>query len=595
MKKKFFTYFMIVIITGLTLTGFFSLELAQYFYKYQVEETLKNDIKLIEYQISKDIPENHNIDWDKTAKNYAEVLNKASNEPTPNKLTNTRITIINFQGIVLGESEANFKDMGNHSNRKEISEAMKGETGKAIRFSETLGVDFLYMAVPIQSSKTILRIAVPLTKIDSINNAILYYTLIGIFTGFMITILLALRFSSSLTKPVSELILASKEIAAGNYAKRVNIGTKDELGQLAATFNHMAAKLDETLIEMMDKNIKVETIINSMISGIVAIDTKYRILLINTVACEFFGIKYGPGIIGINILELIRNHQINTYLRNTLEHNDSFINEITLSPPHDKVLSVYTTPIKSQDNLAANAGAILSIHDITNVKKLEQIRTDFVSNVTHELKTPLTSIRGFIETLRGGAINDKDVAEKFLEIIDIEAERLSMLINDILQLSEIENKQQDAHIDSYQLKSIIDETLSIFWDVAAKKHINITHEVDENIAVLVNKDRLKQMLINLIDNGIKYNTENGGVHIKAFKSEGTVTIIVKDTGIGIHEEHISRIFERFYRVDKGRSRNMGGTGLGLSIVKHVVNLYSGDIKVNSEPGKGSEFVIQLPL
>ena len=226
---------------------------------------------------------------------------------------------------------------------------------------------------------------------------------------------------------------------------------------------------------------------------------------------------------------------------------------------------------------------------------MEQIRTEFVSNVTHELKTPLTSIRGFIETLRNGAINDPDVAEKFLEIIDIEAERLYMLINDILHLSEIETKQKDNNIETYEFEPIVEEVLSILQGAADKKNVALISEVKNDIKITANRDRIKQMLINLIENGIKYNNEGGNVMISANKAEGKVIFSVKDSGIGIAKEHLPRIFERFYRVDKGRSRNMGGTGLGLSIVKHIVNLYSGDIKVNSEPGEGTEFIIKLPM
>jgi two-component system phosphate regulon sensor histidine kinase PhoR len=228
------------------------------------------------------------------------------------------------------------------------------------------------------------------------------------------------------------------------------------------------------------------------------------------------------------------------------------------------------------------------------MKKLEQIRTEFVSNVTHELKTPLTSIRGFVETLRSGAVKDADVTAQFLEIIDIEVERLTMLINDILQLSEIENNHSDTNIGTHNLTDIITEVISILQSSADKKSIKLTVEAAPKIAIQANRDRIKQMLINLIDNAIHYNVENGSVRIKAVKAEGRLVISVADSGIGIAQQHLSRIFERFYRVDKGRSRNMGGTGLGLSIVKHIVNLYDGDIQVESEPGMGTRFIVQLP-
>jgi two-component system phosphate regulon sensor histidine kinase PhoR len=227
---------------------------------------------------------------------------------------------------------------------------------------------------------------------------------------------------------------------------------------------------------------------------------------------------------------------------------------------------------------------------------LEQIRSEFVSNVTHELKTPLTSIKGFIDTLKSGAIHDEEVAERFLDIIDIEAERLTVLIEDILELSEIETMKQDVRIDDYNLEDIIKEVIDIVSQNAEKKNVQVYYDMEPSISqVHVNRDRLKQMLINLVDNGIKYNNPGGEVQIVCKRFNKNIEFHVCDNGIGIANEHIPRLFERFYRVDKGRSRNQGGTGLGLSIVKHIVNLYNGDIQVKSEVGKGTEFIIRLPI
>lgn len=594
MKKKIFLHYIILIIIGVSITGFFTSQLAQRFYKYEVEERLINTATLIQYQVSEDISKGNPIDYDRAAKDYAAILNRSVQTNTSNKKLNARVTFINFDGNVVGESQANYQEMENHLDRKEVKEAIQGRIGKDTRFSNTLKVEFLYVAIPLNASRVILRVSVPLVRIKRINEIIWYYTIAGIFAGLLLTALLALKFSDSITHPVNELISISREISLGNYSKRVNIRPTDELGQLADTFNGMAFQLEKTVADLKDKNLKVDSIMDSMTNGIVAVDTRFRIILINAIACEIFGIKNDSDIIGTNILESIRNNQINSFLRESIEKNISSVNEITIGPPEGKVLRVYTNPIKSKDSDGPNSGGIISIHDITNVKKLEQIRTEFVSNVTHELKTPLTSIRGFIETLRGGAINDKEVADKFLEIIDIEAERLYMLINDILQLSEIESKQKDTNVGTYNLKSIIEEVVSILEGVAQKKGVELSFEADKNIKIVANKDRIKQMLINLIDNAIKYNVKSGSVNIRAFKAEGKIVITVKDTGIGIPAEHIPRIFERFYRVDKGRSRSMGGTGLGLSIVKHIVNLYNGDIKVNSEPGVGTEFIVQLP-
>jgi two-component system phosphate regulon sensor histidine kinase PhoR len=595
MKQKIFLYYLVLTIIGVFITGLLTSEISQKYYKNELEEKLKNTAHLIQFQLSENKKLGLPIDYNKSARQYADVLYSGDRSTsTKDKTDYFRVTFIDKNGKVVGESEKDYLIMDNHINRKEVQEALNGNIGKDVRFSKDMEMDLLYIAVPMPSEGIITRVSVPLVQLERIDEIILIYTGIGILAGILLTTILAFRFSNMITKPVNELIDVTKEISEGNFSRRANIKCDDEIEDLAKTFNIMAEKLESTLAEMNDKNIKVDSIINSMTNGVVAVDNQFRIILINTVSCEMFGIKKGPGIIGMNIIELVRNNQINSLLKESIDKNMPLLTEIVMGPPDDKILRVYTSPIKSNNPKQLNAGGIATIHDVTNLKKLEQIRTEFVSNVTHELKTPLTSIRGFIETLKNGAIEDKNVAVKFLDIIDIESERLSSLINDILQLSEIETKISDSDISSHNINDTLKEIYNMLEGVAGKKGIKLDFEIEGNIFVNANKNRIKQMLINLIDNAIKYNTENGKVNVKVFKAEGKVTFVVRDSGIGIDEEHIPRIFERFYRVDKGRSRNMGGTGLGLSIVKHIVNLYNGNIKLISTPGSGTEFTIQLP-
>lgn len=564
LKKKIFFYFVILAIVGVSVTGFFISQLAQKYYKYEEQDKLASIAKIIQYQLISESTQNGLPDLNSFASKYADILNEDVFDKNKPADMDIRITFIDLSGKVVGESDANFEQMENHLDRNEIRQALKGELGVDIHYSKTLNTHFLYTAVLIEPLKVVVRVSTPMVQLRNIDKIIWKYALVGIIAGLLLTSVLALKFSGYVTNPID---------------KRLNA---------------MNTELEKTVSDLMDKNVKVDAIINSMVNGVVAVDNKFKVMLINSKACEIFNIKNNPGILGINIIELVRNRQINTYLTDTLQNNTPHSGEVLLGAPNDRILKVHTAPIKSKDNISLNSGGILIIDDITNIKKLEQIRTEFVSNVTHELKTPLTSIRGFIETLKSGAIEDKAVAKKFLDIIDIEAERLYMLINDILQLSEIETRQRDSNLAPHNLKGIVEEVVSILQGVADKKNISLLWDVEENIKIIANRDRIKQMLINLIDNGIKYNTEGGKVSIKAFKSEKNIVISIKDTGIGIAQEHISRIFERFYRVDKGRSRNMGGTGLGLSIVKHISNLYNGDIKVNSEPGKGTEFIIRIP-
>ncbi len=596
-RKKIFAYYVILIFIGIIITGFFFSQFAQRLYKHEVEERLKICAVLIRQQISGNISEGIEPDYDNYANTYAKLIgqNPVSSIITETSQFNIRITFINFDGNVLGESETDYRNMENHGNRKEVIEAVEGRTGRDIRYSRTLAMNFLYVAIPLMSERLVVRVSVPLTQLGTINRAILYYTLIGILAGLFITTLLALRFSSSVISPIKQLTYAAKDISQGNYSKRVTVTGKNELGELADTFNSMANELEKTVFELTDKNIKVNSIMNSITNGVIAVDSSDNVILINSIACKIFGIGKNTDMVGSNILEVIRNNHIIRFMHETINTNTSMDGEIYLGPPEDIYLKVYANPIKLDGGHGRNTGAILTIHDITKIKKLELIRTEFVSNVTHELKTPLTSIRGFIETLKDGAIQDKKVAEKFLQIIDIEAERLYMLISDILQLSEIESKNSDDNIKTHVFEDIMVQILPILTEAARKKNIKIEYDIQDNLKITANGDRIKQMLINLIDNAIKYNIENGKVVISAYRSEGRLTIIVKDSGIGISKEHLPRIFERFYRVDKGRSKSMGGTGLGLSIVKHIVNLYNGDINVKSTPYEGTEFVVKLPL
>jgi two-component system phosphate regulon sensor histidine kinase PhoR len=584
----------------MSVTAFFVSEFSQHLYKLEVEQRLRNSAGLINFQITQRINSGDEIDFNKEAIEYAGLINSTASTSESMEQYKNRVTFIRNDGVVLGESELDYQTMENHKYRKEFKEAIEGKTGIDIRSSKTLGLDFLYVALKIDAAGAVVRLSVPLYQLQKINSVIWSYSLLGMLAGLILAMLLALKFTSSITKPLNQLISVSNDISNGNYKRQVYIKSKDELGQLAITFNSMAGKLESTIADLTDKNIKFDSIMNSMTNGFIAVDKSFRIILINHIACELFRIRNDQTIInedeliGKNFIEVIRNNQILSLLKQVINEGKPMTSEVSVKKPDERVFRIYFSPIRSVSGESQSSGGVLSIIDITNIKKLEQIRTEFVSNVTHELKTPLTSIRGFVETLKGGAIEDPEVAGKFLDIIDIEAERLTMLINDILQLSEIESRQKDVNISRHRLSDVIEETVSILQGVAERKSVSIITDMDPDIQITANRDRIKQMLINLVDNAVKYNNEGGTVSIKTEKAGNRIIVRVSDTGIGIPVEHLDRIFERFYRVDKGRSRNMGGTGLGLSIVKHIVNLYNGEISVESKPGAGTEFKIQLP-
>ncbi len=587
MKKKILKYYLILIVVLMSIVVVFTSEVAQKFYKSEVENKLKSIAYSVE--LYTDVaPQKSNDYLNVIANKYA----KMYNEKFKSKGEKIRITFIDLKGVVKGDSQADYLKMENHNDRIEIKEAIKGNTGIDIRQSETLGVKMLYIAVPFKELDVVARVAVPLSELSNINNMIWFYSILTMLFGLLITTFVSLKITELIVRPIKNFNEASKEISAGNYSKRITIRTKDELGELADSYNEMAAKLDIMIFDLNYKKIELESIVSSIKNSIVAVDSLGKIILINPAACELFKISKEKAVYGDDISEHIRNNQLNVLLDETIKNNESYEKEIVFD---GKLLIVNTCPFKQKETDLDNSGAVILVQDITKIRKLEELKTEFVSNVTHELKTPITSIRGFIETLKNGSMDNPEVSAKFLDIIDIEAERLHSLIEDILQLSEIENKTEDSDLERVGLKTAIDDVFAIVQKNADEKDVNLTNNVDMSISVNMNKNRMKQMFINLVDNGIKYNQKGGSVTIDAYNEEGKTIIKVRDTGIGIPKENLGRIFERFYRVDKGRSRDMGGTGLGLSIVKHIAGLYSGDITVISEIGKGTEFTIKIPF
>ena len=334
----------------------------------------------------------------------------------------------------------------------------------------------------------------------------------------------------------------------------------------------------------------LELIVNSISNGIIAVDKNLKTILVNPFACTIFDIPSDRNILGTNIQEILNDEGICNLLEKSIIEDCNFFEEITIVED-SKILSITINPIRSDSE---SIGAVLFIQDITKMRNIEKMGQEFVSNVSHELKTPLTSIRGFIETLKNGAVNDHDVAYKFLDIIDIEAERLFFLLNDLLALSEIETMKQDVNISSILVEEIINDSINVLQGQAKKKNISISFDIQPDLKIKMSKHKLMQLVINLMDNSIKYSPDSSWIKIHAYKSEDSIVISFKDSGIGIPKEHHARIFERFYRVDKSRSRSLGGTGLGLSIVKHIVDIYNGTITLNSKVGKGTEFIVTFP-
>lgn len=479
----------------------------------------------------------------------------------------------------------------NHKDRKEVIGALQGKSITLTRYSKTMGQPYSYSAIPISGNyfNGVLRISLPLAELQNLNSQMFYSVLYAILFCFIITIITAVIFTDILAKPIHEVAKAAQHITEGDYSIKIYTRDKSVVGKLARSFNVMSAKMKENIDTLTRQNAELEAILSSMTAGVVAINDSNEIFVYNKAFIEILNLE-NKELLGQSIYNVIRSATLFETIDQVRERKKHVEREGTLIKDSLKYIRIAATPLSMEGQHCF--GVLLIIEDITKIKKLESIRSDFVSNVTHELKTPLTSIRGFIDTLKAGAIKEEAVANRFLDIIDIEAERLYNLIQDILLLSEIESKREYEMVpcDINQCVSSVIELLSS----KANNKVKIIFSPQPFLKPFVcNPDRMKQLLINLLDNAIKY-TEEGSITITCWEKDNYLLLGIKDTGIGIGEEHLSRIFERFYRVDKGRSRKMGGTGLGLSIVKHIVELYNGKISVNSKLGAGTEFTISLP-
>ena len=492
-----------------------------------------------------------------------------------------RVTYVDKKGKVIYDSIVNGETMGNHNNRQEIIDARKKGDGFAVRYSSSTGKNMMYFATNF-SDGFIIRSSMPLKIVNGLGSKYFKFYILAIIFSAVMSIWFSLKLSYIIVKPITDLIFITSRISKGEFHRRVKILSDGEIGQLAKNFNEMADKLEFTINEVTDKQNRLEAILQSMDSGVIAVDRKNKVIMINPYAKKIFGVT--KDIIGQNLMDNIRDFE----LENIFHQSDCDYKEIKIVWPQERELRIKTADII---NKSEHIGTVAVVQDITKVKKLEQMRTQFVANVSHELKTPLTSIKGFAETLK--YVDDVDTKEKFLNIINEEAERLTRLITDILILSHIE-QQKELKKEKIDVNKIVEDVYNLIKNTADEKGIQLSID-QQNIKTLMgDADKFKQMLINLVDNAINYSETGDSVCIGMQSKDDRCILWVKDTGVGIAKEQILRIFERFYRVDKARSRSKGGTGLGLAIVKHIVLNLNGKIYVESELGVGSKFIIEIP-
>ena len=529
-----------------------------------------------------------------------------------------RVTVIDRTGRVLAESDREPGSMESHADRPEVQRALAGQTGVSLRHSTSVGRDLLYVAIPLEGPVGIagvLRVALPLAEVERTMTSIQRTVAYAAVLAFGIAIVLSLWMARRVSRPVTTMVQAAHQMAEGDLSRRVVVPAEQELATLARALNTLGQKLQERLKDLEEEQARTAWILESMVEGLVAIDQQRRIVLMNAGARRM--LRLGQDIGGTrHLLEIIRHPDLRTLLQECDECATGTVcrRELTLhSPP--MALMVHAVPLRRGG--ADRMGTLLVLHDVTELRRLERARQEFVANASHELRTPLTAIRGYVETLLEGAVDDPGRARPFLEVVARHAERMSRLVDDLLDLSNIESGRLQPERHAVPLDEVARQVFALQQEAASKKEITLRLEIPPDLpAALADRDRLQQILINLVDNAIKFTPAGEKVTVSASvrrptsdvrspgendlghrtSDSGTcVEIAVSDTGTGISSTDLPRVTERFYRVDRARSRELGGTGLGLSIVKHLVHAHGGELYIESELGKGTTVRFTLPV
>ena len=519
-----------------------------------------------------------------------------------------RVTLVDDSGRVLADSAVRDDDLAgieNHRTRPEIEQAIAAGAGTDLRASHTTGERTLYRAIRLDAAGTstalYLRLGLPMTALDQELATLKRNLTLAFGSAFLIAVALSIWLARNLTKPLSDMAAAARQLAGGNLAVRVDTSARDEVGLLAHTLNHMTEELRSKIEELSEDRSQLLAMLTSMVEGVMVLDSKGRILQVNPAWERMFGVTRAEAR-GRHSSDVFAHPKLNALVSAVLAARTGQEAEIVLT--NGRCLNVEASVAGGdQDNEAC---AVLVFHDITELRRLEHIRKDFVANVSHELRTPLTSIKGYVEALLDGGKDDPETSVRFLDIILKQSDRLNLILEDLLQLSKIESGQVQFKQEPLHIGSVVDRTIAMIKPLADKKQHRLQAQVDADLP-LINGDqeRLVQVLANLLDNAIKYTPEGGQITVSARRipasagrtADGSgegVELTVTDTGIGIPEKDRPRVFERFYRVDKARSRELGGTGLGLAIVKHIVEGHGGHIRVEGNVPNGSRFVVWLP-
>ena len=590
---------LVAVAGGLLIAGILGVQSLERQYLTQFNDTLEARTKLVEYgfqsllQTSPPLPP-------------SSVLQQAARDL--GSRASAHVTLIASDGTVLADSavsEAGLSTLDNHTSHPEIEQALATGHGRDVRPGHTTGERTMYRAIRMRPSHDaaplVVRVGLPITQIDHEIGALKQHLFLALGLAFLAALALSVWLAHSITKPLLDIASAAQRVGAGHQSVRIRTTTQDEVGLLASTLNDMTDQLHAKIDELSEDRAQLLAVLTSMVEGVMVLDSRGHVLQINPALERMFGISRVEAR-GRPCAELFRHQRLNDLVTAILHSRAPHEDEIVL-PLTGRYLQIEASPAGGEGE--NEACIVLVFHDITELRRLEKIRKDFVANVSHELRTPLTSIKGYVEALLDGAKDDPIEASKFLDIILKQSDRLNLIIEDLLELSKIESGQISLKEEPLELRTVVDRTLSMIKPIADRKSHRLITLLDPALPPIAgDEDRLVQVLTNLLDNAVKYTPAGGTITVgaAAARSSGStepparsIELSVADTGIGIPEGDRPRVFERFYRVDKARSRELGGTGLGLAIVKHIVEGHGGQVWVEANHPQGSRFVVRLPV
>ncbi len=580
---RIFPFFLIIIIVSLSLEAWYFINHSRRFFLENSEKELTIRARLIQLKLADAMARGQDRELDDLCKQLGESIQ-------------TRVTIILPSGEVVGDSFARIKSMENHKNRPEIQTALQGGKGMSVRHSSTLDDTMMYIALPVITPeggvKAVVRTAFSISAIDKNINEMRNKMFLFVVFTVIAAAAASLYVSRRIIRPVEHIKQGAQAFARGNLSNRLALPDTEELSDLARAMNQMAQNLDDRIQDSLDRRKELEAVHSSMQEGVIAIGNDEQIITINNAAARIFNFP-SDKLKHRNILEVARNFELQTFIQKALSTHEPVEDDIFIQRDGDHILNIHSSAL--WDAREKRMGTLIIFHDITRIRRLERMHKDFAANVSHELKTPLTTIKGFIETLQEMVADKSKDAAGFLKIIEKNVNRMIELINDLLALSRLERLEGTGiEFEENHLSTLIEDAVDSCRVMADKKQMQIHVDCPNDLTAMVDPILMEQAIANLVENAVKYSPENKQVNITASETGQWMDIAITDYGNGISKEHLPKIFNRFYRVDKGRSRQEGGTGLGLAIVKHIVQYHNGRITVDSVKGKGTTFHICIP-